>query len=273
MFIKVGLRGTERMRIMYEAINIAASGLKNQQRRLDTIADNIANINTVGFKGSRLDFKDALYTAGNVPGPPYTPDGNQQKGHGLMVSSITRDFSEGSLVSTGNNLDIAIIGDAFFELEDTMGNACYRRGGNLYDSAIGDRRYLVDSDGNFVRNTGGVRVIIPEGTTKIEVDERGTMTFFSGETPLMTDQLGIYKFQNKSGLMSAGGGKFRATEASGEAEPTTDATVKQGYLENSNVNLAEEMTRLIRAQRAFSLAGRALSTADQMEGLANNMKR
>lgn len=258
---------------MYEAISIAASGLKNQQRRLDTISDNVANINTAGFKGSRLDFKDALYTAGNVPGPPYTPAGNQQKGHGLMISSVTKDFSDGSLVSTGNNLDFAIIGDGFFELEDTMGNTCYRQGGNLYVSMIGDRHYLVDSDGSFVRNTGGVRVIIPEGTTKLEVEENGTVTFFTGETPLMTDQLGIYRFNNNSGLMSAGGGKFRATEASGEAEPTYDATIKQGFLENSNVNLAEEMTRLIRAQRAFALAGRALSTADQMEGLANNMKR
>lgn len=258
---------------MYEAIGIAASGLKNQQRRLDTIADNIANINTVGFKSSRLDFKDALYTAGNVPGPPYSPDGNQQKGHGLMVSSVTKDFSDGSLVSTGNYLDFAIIGDGFFELEDTAGDICYRRGGNFYVSIVGNRRYLVDSDGCFIRNTGGVRVSVPEGTTRIEVEENGFMTFFSGDTPLMTDQLGIYKFQNNSGLMSAGGGKYRATEASGEAETASDAKIKQGYLENSNVNLAEEMTRLIRAQRAFTLAGRALSTADQMEGLANNMKR
>ena len=111
------------------------------------------------------------------------------------------------------------------------------------------------------------------GNNQIEVEENGFMTFFSGDTPLMTDQLGIYKFQNNSGLMSAGGGKYRATEASGEAETASDAKIKQGYLENSNVNLAEEMTRLIRAQRAFTLAGRALSTADQMEGLANNMKR
>lgn len=258
---------------MYEAISIAATGLKSQQRRLDTIADNIANINTAGFKGSRLDFKDALYTAGNVPGPPYSPDGNQQKGHGLMVAAVTRDFSDGNIFSTGNSLDFTIIGDGFFELENSAGETYYRRGGNFYIATTDKLQYLVDSDGCFVKNAGGVRVTMPEGTTGIKVDENGVITFYSGETPLMTDQLGVYSFTNNSGLISAGGGKYIATEASGEAEQETGAVIKQGYLESSNVNLSEEMTRLLRSQRAFSLASRALTTADQMEGLANNMKK
>lgn len=258
---------------MYEAMGIAATGLKNQQRRLDTIADNIANINTTGFKSSRLDFKDALYTAGNVPGLPYTPDGNQQKGHGVMVASITRDFSNGSLIATGNELDFAINGEAFFELEDTAGRTLYRQGGSFYIATVDSRKHLVDSEGYFVMNSGGTRVIVPDEASDIVIDESGAITYYSEGTPLMEDHLGIYRFSNKSGLVSSGGGRYEATAASGEMEPETEAIVKQGHLESSNVNLAEEMTRLLRAQRAFSLAGRALSTADQMEGIANNMKR
>jgi flagellar basal-body rod protein FlgG len=256
---------------MYEAMSIAATGLQIQQSRLDTIADNIANINTIGFKSSRLDFKDALYTAGY--GPAYTPGGNQQKGHGVLTSSITRNFSNGNLAATGNDLDFAIEGDGFLELVDASGRTLYTRSGNLYTTTVGDTMYLVDADGSFIQNMDGTRIEVPPDTTKTEVSEVGDISFYNGSTLLKKDRLGFYRFPVITGLVSVGGSNFETTEVSGEKEYAAGAKIKQGYLEDSNVNTSVEFTRLIRAQRAFTLAGRALSTADNMEGIANNMKK
>ena len=256
---------------MYEAISIAATGLRIQQSRLDTIADNIANINTVGYKSSRLDFKDALYTAGM--GPAYTQGGNQQKGHGVMVSSITRDFSNGTLAATGNDLDFAIEGDGFLELMGLGGRLLYTRRGNLYTAADGENMYLVDANGNFMLNTDGASIEVPKKTTKIEVAENGDILYLNGADVLKQDRLGFYRFPVIGGLVSVGDGSFEPSEVSGEKEYAAGAKIKQGYLENANVNTSVEFTRLIRAQRAFTLAGRALTTADNMEGIANNMKR
>ena len=112
---------------MYEAMMIAATGLTNQQRRLDTIANNVSNVNSTAYKSARLDFKDALYTAGIVPARPRTPDGNQQKGHGVMIAGITKDFSMGNLQVTERNLDAAIEGEGFFAIGDMEGNVFFTR--------------------------------------------------------------------------------------------------------------------------------------------------
>jgi flagellar basal-body rod protein FlgG len=256
---------------MYEAMSIAATGLKMQQRRLDTIADNIANINTVGFKSSRLDFKDALYTAGL--GPAYTPGGNQQKGHGVMVATISRIFANGNMTETGNNLDFAIEGDGFLELRDINGRILYTRSGNLYTTKVDERMYLVDANGSFILNMDGNNIEVPADTSKIEVSETGDIAFLNGGTVLEEDRLGFYRFPVRSGLVAVGESNFEPSEVSGEKEYAAGAKIKQGFLEDSNVEAAVEFTRLIRTQRAFSLAGRALSTADSMEGIANNMKK
>lgn len=258
---------------MFEAVYMAATGLTNQQRRLDTIADNIANSNTVGFKTARLDFKDALYTAGISPGPAYTTDGNLQKGHGVMTSAITSDFSTGSLLATGNMLDFAIEGKAFFQVADPYGNRYYTRGGNFYTTNGENGLELTNSQGYFVQDANGENITIPDGATEIEVSATGLMTFKSGSDVVGSAQLGMYEFSNTTGLSSVGGGNYAVTEASGEARPATEFRVNQFMLENSNVDMATEMTRLLRTQRAFSLASRALTTADDMEQLANNMRR
>lgn len=257
---------------MYEAIMMAATGLVNQQRRLDTIADNVANINTAGFKASRLDFKDALYTAGVSTGPVYSPDGNLQKGHGVMTASITKLFSGGSLLATESELDFAIEGDGFFEVKDSYGALLYTQAGNFYTSTEADGMYLVNSQGYYVQSGAGTNILIPEGTTEISVSTDGLITFRMGDEILGTESLGIYMFTNKMGLSSAGNANYEVTIASGEKMEADDFKVRQHYLEGSNVNLADEMTRLIRTQRAFSLASRALTTADDMEAIANNMK-
>ncbi|MCL2046259.1 MAG: flagellar hook-basal body protein [Oscillospiraceae bacterium] len=257
---------------MYEAMMIAASGLQNQQRRLDTIANNVANINTVGYKNSRLDFKDALYTAGYVPALPRTPEGNQQKGHGLMVAGITRDFTAGNVIRTERQLDMAITNEGFFAVQGADGETLYTRNGSFNLSVEDNGVYIVNSDGLYLLDANGDRIEVPPHTTAIGLDENNMILFNANDEEFMV-QLGVFSFRNLMGLESVGEGNYSETIASGERFIAADAKVVNGYLEASNVDLATEMTRMIRTQRAFSLASRALITADEMEGIANNIKR
>lgn len=258
---------------MFEAVYMAATGLTNQQRRLDTIADNVANANTTGFKATRVDFQDALYTAGIEPGPAYTPDGNLQKGHGVTTAAIAADFTTGALQVTGNMMDLALEGDAFFEVVDAGGDRRYTRAGNFYAAPGENGTALTNAQGHFVQDDAGGAIAIPAGTTEVTVSPEGLITFRAGSETLGSAQLGLYSFVNPAGLLAAGGGNYAATEASGPAAAAADFRVHQFTLEASNVDMATEMTRLLRTQRAFSLASRALTTADDMEGIANNMRR
>ena len=257
---------------MYEAMMIAATGLHNQQRRLDTIANNVANVNTVGFKSVRLDFKDALYTAGIVPGLPRTPEGNQQKGHGLMVAGTGKDFRTGNIQMTERPLDVAIEGEGFFELRDMEGNLLYTRNGAFNLSSEADGAYLVNGNGLYVMDVNGERIMLPEFAETITIGLDGAISFLTDgeESNIM---IGVYTFRNLTGLLSSGNGNYSESPASGEKLTADGALIRQGAIEGSNVNLAEEMTRMIRTQRAFQLASRALTTADEMQGIANNMRR
>ena len=259
---------------MYEAINIAATGLQSQQRRLDTIAHNVANINTAAYKSVRLDFKDALYTAGLVPALPRTrePEGNQQKGHGVMVAGIAKDFSTGSMQTTGRQLDVMIQGEGFFALQDPEGNTLYTRNGSFNLSVEDDGIYLVNAAGYYIQDADGERIMFPENTEKIVFEESGLITITVGEEETSV-ALGLYTFRNLTGLMSDGYGYYSESVASGERMQANGVIIRQGILEISNVKLADEMTRMIRTQRAFSLASRALTTSDEMEAIANNMRR
>ena len=259
---------------MYEAIMIAATGLKNQQRRMDVIANNVANVNSAAFKSDRLDFKDALYTTGIVPNYPRTPapDGNQQKGHGVMVAGITKDYSTGAFQRTDRHLDVAIEGEGFYELEDPNGGIVYTRNGSLELGEGGDGMYLVSGDGWFIHDADGQRIKVPDDMGSVAIDTDGTIRFeANGEET--TVKLGLFTFRNLTGLMSSGNGNLSETVASGEKMPATGAVVRQGELEISNVKLSEEMTRIIRTQRVFQLSSRALTTADEMDAIANNMRR
>ena len=257
---------------MYEAVFIAATGLRHQQARMDTIANNIANVNSAAYKTVRLDFKDALYTAGVVPAKPRTPEpeGNQQKGHGVMVTAITKDYRPGSLQTTDNPLDFAIQGEGFFEIGDLDGSIVYTRNGSFH---LDDAGYIVTGDGAWVHDVRGERIRVPEGTDRIIARMDGRLSFEDDFEETASATLGVYKFRNLMGLTSAGNGNYAESVASGEKAPAAEAKIRQGALEMSNVSLAEEMTRIIRTQRAFQLASRALKTADDMEGIANNMKR
>ena len=259
---------------MYEAVMIAATGLRHQQARLDTIANNVANVNSAAYKSARLDFRDALYTAGLVPARPRTPEpeGNQQKGHGVMIAGIVKDFSTGAFQRTDRTLDVAIEGEGFFELEDPDGNLVYSRNGSFELGRFDGGFYLLNGDGYFIHDTEGGKIEIPYGTESIDISVDGVITFTIGEE-ITTVELGLYTFRNITGLLSVGNGNYGESIASGEKMTADSAKIWQGTLEISNVNLAEEMTRIIRTQRVFQLASRALKTADDMEGIANNLRR
>jgi len=260
---------------MYLAMSIAATGLRHQQFRIDTIAHNVANVNTVAHKSARLDFKDALYTTGLTPGPPRTPhpEGNQQKGHGVMVAGIGRDFRSGNFETTNRPMDFAIQGEGFFSLSDFNGELVYTRNGSFHISVEEDGNYLVNGEGFYVLDEDGERIMLPFGMTTMNVGQDGSLQFRIGDEIVGETRLGIFTFRNLYGLESVGGANYFQDPAAGERLEAEGIRVFQGVLEMSNVNLAEEMTRLIRTQRAFQLASRALTTADDMEGIANNMRR
>jgi flagellar basal-body rod protein FlgG len=256
---------------------MAASGLINQQRRLDVVADNIANVNSTGHRASRLDFADALYTVGLNPSYPRTPEpeGNQRHGHGVATASITRETRQGNLLATENELDFAIEGSGFLEVQNGA-EYFYRRGGSFYISVdpYTGQRSVVDADGYFLSGEYGALVTLPDEASSVSVSAGG-MLEFTDEDGVVVGELGlpVYDFVNEMGLASVGSEKYVRTDMSGEMTAAEGSRVVSGYLENSNVELAKEMTNMIRAQRAFSLASRALTTADDMDGLANSLRK
>lgn len=249
-----------------QTLYAAGLGIKMQQHRVSTIANNISNINTTGFKSQTVSFKDALYT--RLINPADTAStGNLQQGTGVLIAAASRDFSRGNPQNTGNSLDLYIDGNGFFTVEDSNGEIMYTRSGCFGISIEADGRYLVTAQGNYLLDTNNNRISVPENTAQIAVSPDGLISF--DNTPAVTLQ--IVDFINKEGLLAQGNGCYTQTEVSGLPEASS-ARITQGVLESSNVDLAVELSKLIRAQRAFSLAGRALSIWDQMASNANNIR-
>jgi flagellar basal-body rod protein FlgG len=251
---------------MMQATQSAANGMRAQQTRLDVVAANIANINTVGYKSARADFEDTLYTLMKDPVDDAEAN-NLRKGTGVRVSTTDRSFTGGIAQTTERKLDFAIEGEGFFTLADGNGNKYYTRNGNFSVSNEGDSAYLVNGDGYYVLTGAGERIQVPESGMS-SIAEDGTITDKDGNSV----RLGVVNFSNREGLEAVGDTCFRETANSGAPTETADAEVKQGFLERSNVDLGTEMTLMMRAQRSYSLASKALQTADDMDGLANNMR-
>jgi flagellar basal-body rod protein FlgG len=254
----------------------ATTGMAAQNLNLDVIANNLANVSTSGFKKSRADFQDLLYQIMKVPGSPTSTDTKSptgiQVGLGVKTGAVTKVFTEGDIIQTENKLDVAIEGAGFFQVTLPDGNIAYTRAGNL--KLDGDGR-LTTSDGFPILP----EIVVPADAIEITISQTGVVSAIVGNSTTST-QLGTIEladFVNEGGLIAIGRNLFRETEASGTAILGTPGsngigTLLQGYVENSNVNMVEEMTHMITAQRAFEINSKVISTSDQMMQTVNNIK-
>ena len=245
----------------------AKMGIIAQQQRTDTIANNIANINTTGFKSSSVSFKDALYSTMRNP-VDNTGSKNLQQGNGVLLAATTRSFAQGIPIETGIPLDMRIEGDGFFVVEDANGLLNYTRNGSFAVSIEESTQYLVNAQGFYVLDEDSNRIELPNDIEDLSINTDGEIFV----DDLLVASLNIASFVNNEGLETTKNGLFSETVASGEPSKAQAASVYQGSLEGSNVDIALEMTKLIRAQRAFTLMSKALTTADEMSAIANRMR-
>lgn len=262
---------------MIKAMRTAASGMVAQQMNVDTIANNLANVNTTGFKGSKVQFQDVLYQNFRRPGSASAigvekPTG-LAVGYGTRAAATVRQFSEGTPMSTGNPLDLAISGDGFFQVQYPDGTTAYTRDGAFKLSADGR---IVTNDGFYVLP----ELTIPEDATAVSVGTDGTVQVLlvGQEEPVEIGQIELARFVNPAGLLAIGHNLLLPTGASGD--PMTDVPMQnglgeidQGYLEMSNVKVIDEMVNMIVAQRSYEMNSKAIQTADDMASIANNLKR
>jgi flagellar basal-body rod protein FlgG len=259
------------------ALWTAATGMHAQQLTLDVIANNLANVQTGGFKRSRVDFQDLVYHSMQVPGMASAQDteipSGFQIGHGSRAVATQRLFIEGDLQPTGNPLDIAIEGDGFFQITQPNGETAYTRSGSLKKDSQGR---LVTAEGFLLQP----EITIPEDALSVTIGVDGTVTVQQpGVTqPQQIGTIELARFVNPAGLESVGRNLFLATQASGDATPGTPGlegfgTLLQFFVEGSNVNVIEEMVNLISGQRAYEISSRAIRTADEMMQTANNLVR
>lgn len=260
---------------MLRALYSSAAGMQSQQLNLDVIANNLANVNTTGFKKSKIEFQDLLYQTTRAAGAEQGA-GNQvptgiQIGHGSQPVATAKVFTTGELSQTGERLDVAIQDDGFFEVQLPDGSSAYTRDGALKLAADGR---ITTSDGMVFQ--GGFQPI-PPGTTSITISPTGEITT-QGANGSQNFRVQLVRFANPAGLDSIGRNLYRETPASGNAEignPGENGfgSLQQGYLEMSNVKVVEEMVNMIVAQRAYEVNSKAVQAADEMMQLSNNLRR
>lgn len=253
---------------MIPALYISKTGLSAQDTQLSTISNNLANASTVGFKRDRAVFEDLFYQVQKQPGAQSTQDtqlpSGLQIGTGTRIVGTQKEFTAGSLQVTGNSLDLAINGRGFFQLLDAEGEITYTRNGQFHLSAEGE---MVNAAGMPLEPA----IVIPDGTLQLTIGDDGTVSAtISGQTePQDLGQIELVDFINPAGLLAVGGNVYRQTAASGDPQAGIAGldglgTVKQGSLENSNVDIVEEMVNMITTQRVYELNSKVISTADQM---------
>jgi flagellar basal-body rod protein FlgG len=262
---------------MIRSLYTAATGMVAQQLNLDVIANNLANVNTAGFKKSRADFQDLMYQTIQEPGTGQAQQGTGptgiQVGLGVRPAAVQRVYNTGDLQSTGNPLDIAIKGDGFFQVQNLNGELLYTRSGAF---KMNEQGQLVTSDGYVLLPT----ITIQPEATSITVAEDGIVSVkLPGNTALtQVGQLALGRFQNQAGLRARGDNLFEETEASGAvqlANPNQNGfgSIAQGFLENSNVSVVEEIVGMVTGQRAYEANSKVIQTADQLLSQAVNLKR
>ena len=266
---------------MMRALWTAGTGMKAQQFNVDVISNNLSNVNTSSYKKQRAEFKDLLY---ETIDRAYMLEGkgkpvNLEVGHGTKVNSVVRDFTKGSFENTENPLDFAIDGDAFFTVLGPRGNTVYTRDGSFKLSVTDSGNMLTTSGGYPVLDETGNEIIIDVDLEKLNVSEFGELSYFdeTGVSIPLGQTIGMVKFPNRQGLESVGNNFYAENSASGypvmDYEMGDRSVLHQGYLETSNVQVVEEMVKLIQAQRAYELNSKAIQSADEMLGMANNLRR
>lgn len=271
---------------MMRSLWTAASGMIAQQTNVDSISNNLANVNTTGYKAEKIEFKSLLYQT--IQARTTTANGEEkpipaQVGLGTRVASTTTDFDQGAMIANSSNTAFAIDGQGFFAVRGADGNTYYTRNGD-FNWMIGPTgTTLCNSAGYPVLDQDGNTIVIPNNvqTSSVKVSSDGKFTYknAAGEDVTIGNGIGLFQFNNPAGLDKLAGSLYSVTAASGAAmnEATTNGLVKsdiyQGYLEGSNVQLADEMVNLIIAQRAYEMNSKAIQAADEMLGQANQLRR
>ncbi|HOJ09789.1 MAG TPA: flagellar basal-body rod protein FlgG [Clostridiales bacterium] len=268
---------------MMRSLWTAGSGMIAQQFNVDVISNNLANVNTTAYKKNRAEFKDLLY---QTMGRAYVLEDrgrpvNLQVGHGTVVSATVKNFETGSFEKTDNPFDFAIDGDGFFSVLGPDGDILYTRDGSFKISMTDEGKMLATSDGYPVLDELGNNIVFDHemDLSELNVSENGDLSYTDEDGIVMPldQKIGIFNFGNRNGLISIGKNLYATTSASGETIPNEELANKsiliQRYLETSNVQVVEEMVRLITAQRAYEINSKAIQSSDEMLGMANNLKR
>lgn len=262
---------------MIRAMRTAASGMKAQQLNVDNIANNLANVNTTGFKKSRVEFEDLFYQAtkplAGAGQSGIVAPASVEVGYGATPVSTQRMFTQGELMATGNATDVAIMGDGFFRVQKPDGTEAFTRDGS----------FKVSAEGRLVTNDGYPLVpdiSLPDNTREVMISPDGQVSVrVPGDNlPQQVGQIELVRFMNSAGLSAEGQNLLVATGASGE--PTSGAPASEGFgrlaqahLEVSNVEIVEEMINLITAQRAYEINSKAIKASDEMMNTANDLAR
>lgn len=281
---------------MMRSLWTAASGMRAQQVNVDTIANNIANVNTTGYKAQEASFKSLLYQ--NLQSTSTNNVGENKPvaaevGLGTRVSAITSIYEQGALLASDNVFSMAIQGDGFFSVRNENGEIYYTRDGNFNITPVQGGNMLVTTDGNPVLDQYGNTIIIPSeyNAANLEVDPDGQLKIRDGEnntlnlvavdengTVLYDKKIGLYQFNNPAGLSHEGNNYYAVTVASGdpinefENPNVVRSTIHQKYIEGSNVDVADEIVNLIVAQRAYEMNSKAIQASDEMMQQANNLR-
>jgi flagellar basal-body rod protein FlgG len=255
---------------MIDALYIATSGLQATQSQIDTLSNNLSNMQTPGFKAKRANFGDIAVITPSQVQAGLTPS---ESGAGTEVISTSSVFAQGQMQQTGNTWDVAVQGEGFFEVVDTNGNHMYTRDGQLHVDSEG---YLAAADGSRLAQN----IQIPPGTSNITINQSGQITGQVGGSTSQT-LLGTFElatFPSAEGLQSVGSNNYVPTQASGDptvGKPNDSGVgaILQGSLESSNVDMVSEMATLVIAQRAYQLNARVLQASDQILDTINNLRQ
>ncbi|WP_331773937.1 flagellar basal-body rod protein FlgG [Sulfurospirillum sp. 1612] len=262
---------------MLRSLYTAATGMIAQQTQIDTTSNNIANVNTIGYKKQRAEFADLMYQtmeyAGTSTSATTTSPTGIEVGLGVRPTAVSKLFTQGNFKETGNSLDMAITGQGFFQVELPDGTTAYTRNGS----------FKLDADGNMVNSDGYQllpQITIPQDATQISIGTDGTVSVLQAGQTQMSEvgQIELANFVNPAGLHSLGNNDYINTTASGDAITSTPGLnglgeIRQQFVEMSNVQLVEEMTDLITGQRAYEANSKAITTSDEMLQTVNGLKR